>query len=151
MMEITFTCDECGSGINVYPSETAKTAECPICHHQHQVNFSENVLKGELDCCPKCDRKDFYKQKDFNRKIGVIIFLIGAAFVPWTYGISIVVAAFIDMGLYQILPDVASCYKCNTLFRKIENMDKIEGFNHEMNDRIVYSDHDFEGKPLPHH
>ena len=150
MMEITLTCEECGSAVSVHPNRDAHIAECLICHHQHQVNFSENVLKDELDCCPKCDRRDFYKQKDFNRKIGVGLFVIAAILSIWTYGISLIVLWLMDLLLHGKLPDVVSCYKCETLFRKVKNIDSIEGFNHEMNDRIVYSDHDFEGKTLSH-
>ena len=48
------------------------------------------------------------------------------------------------------LGDVVSCYKCDTLFRKILNIKEIPAFDHEMNDRIKYADHDFGGKPLQH-
>lgn len=150
MMEVTLTCDECNSAVSVYPNEQATVAKCPICQHEHQVTFTEKVLNDELDCCPKCERKDFYKQKDFNRKIGVTLFVIAAITSIWTYGITLIVLWLLDLFLFSKIPDVVSCYKCETLFRKIKNLDKIEGFNHEMNDRIIYSDHDFEGKTLSH-
>ena len=150
MMEVTLTCDKCRSAVSVYPDIQASIAKCSVCEHEHEVQFTEKVLKGELDCCPKCDRKDFYKQKDFNRKIGVTLFVIAAILSIWTYGITLVLLWLADLVLYNKIPDVVSCYKCETLFRKIKNLQNIEGFNHEMNDRIIYSNQDFEGKTLSH-
>lgn len=151
MMEVTLTCDECGSAVSVYPNTEATSANCPVCGHSHPVTFSKKMTEGELDCCPKCERKDFYKQKDFNRKIGVTLFVIAAILSIWTYGISLIVLWLMDLLLYGKLPEVVSCYKCSTLFRKVSNIDSIHGFDHEMNDRIIYADHDFGGKPLEHH
>ncbi len=150
MMEITLTCEECGSAVSVHPKKEASSAKCTICTHEHQVVFTEEHLKGNLDSCPKCERKDFYKQKDFNRKIGVGLFVIAAILSIWTYGMSLIALWLLDFFLHGKLPEVVSCYKCETLFRKVENIQNMEGFNHEMNDRIVYSDHDFEGETLPH-
>ena len=151
MMEVTITCPECGSGISVYPSKDASKAHCDICNHDVDVKFNEEHVNGTLKDCPVCERKDFYSQKDFNRKVGVILFVIAAVLSIWTYGISFIVLYLFDFILFRKLKPIAICYKCNTVFRKVENIDSIHGFDHEMNDRIVYSDHDFEGKPLEHH
>jgi hypothetical protein len=150
MMEVTLTCDECKSAVSVYPDQQASIAKCTICQHEHNVTFTKNVLSDELDCCPKCERKDFYKQKDFNRKIGVTLFVIAAIASIWTYGVSLIFLWLVDLFLFSKIPDVVSCYKCETLFRKVKNLHNIEVFNHEMNDRIIYSDHNFEGKSLSH-
>ena len=150
MTEVTLTCKECGSGVHVYPSKEAKEAECQICKTMNLVNFDEALCEDKLEVCPCCGRKDFYKQKDFNRKIGVMLFVIAAIAAIWTYGISLIVLYLFDLLLYRRLGDVAACYKCNTLFRKLKNFDQIRPFDHEMHDRIVYSDHDFGGEALEH-
>lgn len=150
MMNVTLTCDECGSAIDVYPSKEAGIAKCTICGSENKVNFNEDHENSTLKDCPKCGRKDFYSQKDFNRKIGVILFVIAAIFSIWTYGISFIVLYLFDLLLFSKLRYIAICYKCNTIFRQVENIKDIPGFDHEMNDRIIYSDHDFGGKPLNH-
>lgn len=150
MMEVTLTCEECGSGIHVHPSTEAQAAQCSICDHDQKVTFNADHEAGELVDCPCCGRKDFYRQKDFNRKIGVLLFVIAAILAFWTYGISLIVLYLFDLILFRRLGDIAVCYKCNTIFRKVKNIDAIHGFDHEMNDRIVYADHDFQGKPLEH-
>lgn len=149
-MKITLTCENCGSGIHILPSLTADKAECSVCQHQQSVAFNEDHMSGALKDCPCCERKDFYKQKDFNRKIGVILFVIAAILSIWTYGVSLIVLYLMDLFLYRRLSEIVICYKCATVFRGVGNMDLILGFDHEMNDRIVYADHNFEGKPLNH-
>lgn len=159
MMEITLTCPECGSGISFTPTEGAKEAECQVCEHKEPVTFTPDHFEGKLKDCPSCERKDFYKQKDFNRKIGVLLFVIAAIltlYMATTQYAMYSVAPFIilyvfDFILFRRLSQVAICYKCNAIFRNVSNMDEIYDFNHEMNDRIVYSDHDFKGEQLDHH
>lgn len=150
MTEVTLTCKKCGSGIYLTPDKDLDHVNCRICEEPHKVLFDQNLLSNQLVQCPCCQRKDFYKQKDFNRKIGVLLFVVAAILSIFTYGISLVVLYILDLILYQKLPEVVSCYKCNTLFRKIENLDSISVFNHEMNDRILYDDQDFDGKQLNH-
>lgn len=149
-MEVTFTCPECGSAISVHPDQSATVAECKICQHKLPVKFDQNHADNNLVDCPCCGRKDFYKQKDFNRKIGVILFVIAAILSIWTYGISFIVLYLFDLILFRKLGEIAICYKCQTVFRKVANIAQIPGFDHEMNDRIIYADHDFGGKPLEH-
>lgn len=149
-MTVTITCPECSSAISVYPDSNAHHAKCDICGHEAQVHFNENHEKGILKDCPCCQRKDFYKQKDFNRKVGVILFVIAAILSIWTYGLSLVALWLVDFFLFGKLGNIAICYKCSTIFRNVTNIKDIHDFNHEMNDRIVYSDHDFGGKVLDH-
>jgi hypothetical protein len=151
MMEVTITCSECGSGIHVLPSESANVAKCDVCQHETALKFQPEHSEGNLKDCPVCERKDFYSQKDFNRKIGVGLFVIAAILSIWTYGISFIVLYVFDLILFKYLGKIAICYNCQTIFRKVENIEQIHGFNHEMNDRIVYSGHDFGGEQLEHH
>jgi hypothetical protein len=150
MMEVQITCTSCGSSIEVLPDYHATKVECDVCKHVQEVKFFKDHEAGVLTECPVCTRMDFYKQKDFNRVIGVTLFVIAAILSIWTYGLSLVALYLFDLFLFRKLSLVAICYKCRTNFRKVKNMDDIRDYDHEMNDRIVYSDHDFKGKPLSH-
>ena len=150
MMEIQITCPACQSSVEVLPDHLAAKVDCDICKHVIDVKFTQEQEQGNLKECPVCTRMDFYKQKDFNRKIGVVLFVIAAILSIWTYGLSLVVLYLLDLFLFRKLSMVAICYKCQTNFRKVKNILEIRDFDHEMNDRIVYSDHDFKGKPLSH-
>ncbi len=150
MMQVQITCAGCGSGVTVVPSLEANAAKCDVCSHVTPLKFTNDHIHSHLVDCPVCERKDFYQQKDFNRKIGVALFVVAACLVPWTYGLSLLALYLLDVFLFRRLSMIAICYKCKTIFRQIENIKEIREFDHEMNDRIVYSDHDFQGKPLNH-
>ena len=102
MMTVQLTCENCGSGIHVYPDAKADKAKCDICNHEHSVQFSQEHEEGTLKSCPSCGRKDFYGQRDFNRKIGVALFVIAAIASIWTYGISFIVLYAFDFFLFKI-------------------------------------------------
>lgn len=150
MMSIQITCSNCGSSVEVHPDHNAQKAVCEVCQHATDVKFTHEHEQGILKECPVCTRQDFYQQKDFNRKIGVALFVIAAILSIWTYGLSLVALYLVDLFLFRKLSLVAICYKCQTNFRQLTNMSEIRPYDHEMNDRIVYSDHDFKGKPLSH-
>lgn len=150
MMQIQITCSGCGSGITVLPSLAANAAKCDVCSQVTTVRFNEAHVSGQVEDCPVCERKDFYRQKDFNRKIGAVLFVIAACLVPWTYGLSLLVLYLLDVFLFRRLSMIAICYKCRTIFRQVANIEQIRDYDHEMNDRIIYADHDFKGKPLSH-
>jgi len=150
MMNVQVTCPNCKSSIELVPDQNAHKVECDICQHVVDLKFTQNHLESVLKECPVCERQDFYQQKDFNRKIGVALFIIAAILSIWTYGMSLVALYLVDLFLFRKLSTVAICYKCQTNFRQIANMSEIRPFDHEMNDRIIYSDHDFKGKPLSH-
>jgi hypothetical protein len=139
-MELTITCSQCGSGVCVYPTESAKLAECDICKHHTKVAFDQSHLENCLESCPVCGEKKFYAQKDFNRKIGVILFVIAAILSIWTYGISFIILYGVDFFLFRRLATIAVCYHCDTIFRKVKNIAQISEFDHETNDRIVYGE-----------
>jgi len=149
-MQVQFTCTNCGSSIEVIPSEAAKHIQCSICLQNQDVHFTVEHEQGVLKECPCCQRHDFYSQKDFNRKIGVTLFVIAAIASIFTYGLSFFVLWIFDYFLFKKLGSIAICYKCQTIFRKVSNINEIRPFDHEMNDRIIYSDHDFKGRPLSH-
>ncbi|NOT79017.1 MAG: hypothetical protein HOP07_08440 [Bacteriovoracaceae bacterium] len=159
MMTVQFTCKNCGSGIHVYPSVDAHKIACDVCQVEQVVKFNKEHEEGNLHDCPSCERKDFYSQKDFNRKLGVMLFVLAAIIStvllwfginPLWYLSTFVFLYLLDFILFRRLKLIAICYKCQTVFREVSNIQEIQGFNHEMNDRIVYSNHDFQGKPLDH-
>lgn len=159
MMTAHFTCKNCGSGIHVYPSVEAHIVVCEVCQQEQAVYFNQSHVDGILQDCPGCQRKDFYSQKDFNRKLGVIFFVLAAIIStimlwvglgPEWYLSTFIVLYAVDFLLFRRLNQIAICYNCEAIFRNVQNIGEIPGYNHEMHDRIVYSGQNFEGKPLDH-
>ena len=141
-MILTLVCPECGSGMDIRPRREGRLAICDICSHQRELSFQVDHEEGIVKECPCCGGKYFYKQKDFNRKIGVLLFILAALLSFWTYGISLIVLYLIDLFLFKRLRDIVICYQCQTIFRGVKNLHEIEDFNHERNDRIIYKSDD---------
>ena len=70
------------------------TGELHCLHCDHRQRFPEHARAGEgawinpLIRCLACGSERLFVQKDFNRKLGVAIVVVGAALSPWTYGAS---------------------------------------------------------------
>ncbi|MDH4467410.1 MAG: hypothetical protein QE271_05075 [Bacteriovoracaceae bacterium] len=152
-ISVQITCPSCQSGVEFYPAAEKTHVDCSICRHVIPLEMHNSFQYGakiELQSCPCCQRKDFYRQKDFNRKIGVILFVIAAILSIWTYGMSLVALYLLDLFLFSRLGEIVICYNCQTIFRKLPNAKSFDLFNHEMNDRIVYSGHNFHGQGIKH-
>lgn len=98
------------------------------CHHcGHRQGFPAGARGGDgawadpLQHCLSCGSERLFVQKDFNRKLGVAIVVVGAVLSPWTYGASLVVCMLIDYGLYYLVPEITVCYGCDAIHRGFEH------------------------------
>ncbi|MDH3746280.1 MAG: hypothetical protein OES47_14370 [Acidobacteriota bacterium] len=67
--------------------------------------------------CGVCGCEHLYRQRDFNRAWGCALVALGAALVPWTFGLSLLLLALVDLIFYLRLPESVVCYKCDTVYR----------------------------------
>jgi hypothetical protein len=72
---------------------------------------------GRLVRCPVCGGKEFYAQRDFNRRLGLGLVVVGAILAWPTRGVSLLVVVLLDLALYFLLPRIAICYRCEAVFR----------------------------------
>ena len=79
-----------------------------------------------------------YIQKDFNRATGVTLVVIGAIFVPWTWGLSLLAVTIVDFALYYYLKDVEVCYECRAVHRGYPLNPGHKPFDLAVHDRHVY-------------
>lgn len=147
-LTIQLTCSNCQSSIEIYPSAKASAALCDICQHTMPVYFTKSMESGDIDQCPGCGTYDLYYQKDFNRKLGVLLFILASIASFWTYGLSFIVLYALDFFLFQKLHWVLCCYKCSTLIRNCNNVKQFKPFDHEKNDRIIYNKEQFQKVPI---
>lgn len=118
-MRIRTQCRDCGLP---YPANIdADTTQllCPNCEHPVSVSHEHwgDVPKGFVERCPLCGCKHLYRQHDFNRALGCLLVAIGAALVPWTYGLSLIALSLLDFLLHRRLHVSVVCYKCDTVYR----------------------------------
>ena len=92
---------------------------CPNCAEQIEIDLQgwSAVEPRHVVFCLLCGCRHLYAQKDFNRALGCVLVAIGALLVPWTYGLSLVVLAVVDLVLYYRLSESVVCYQCDTVYR----------------------------------
>jgi len=92
------------------------------------------VQPPALQPCPVCETEHVYKQKDFNRKLGVLLLLVGIAGSYFTYGLSLLVVALFDWWLYRHVGEVGLCYRCHSQFRGSPEVDALPPFTLQLHD-----------------
>ena len=127
-------CDDCQK-FAIYPLISDQKLKCKGCNNNWKIipqNFSFE------DPCIICTCKIFYKRKDFNQILGLVILLTGII-------LSIIYSYFILMGfvlidiiLYKLVPDAGICYKCSAEYRGIQNIDKLDQFDHHTAELFQY-------------
>ncbi len=121
---IEWRCPECERpGLQ----ELDETSRLDCTHCEHVQPYDATSLTGDgtvtdpLAACVVCGYERLFAQKDFNRKIGLIIVIIGAALSPWTYGLSLLAFMGFDYALYRFVPEITVCYGCDAIHRNFEH------------------------------
>ena len=146
MKSIKFDCPHCKAFQTLtLPNESQSefSFDCLGCKKQILISrLAGKTISG----CPVCGCKDLYQQKDFPKKLGIALFLIGAVFAPWTYYLSLIVALIIDAILYPFFGWMQICYKCFTETRGWEKSPDLDRFNHEIGAHYEYRSESVESK-----
>ncbi len=115
---VAFVCESCERPVYSRFDGSRESVVCQGCGHQHALRSeSDSRPGGPIRYCLRCGLDQLYVQKDFNRKIGLAVFAVAALLSVPTWGLSLLVATVIDLGLYFLLGDVTICYACNTQHR----------------------------------
>lgn len=120
MTVITY-CPRCGIANNLPVSSNGLGPDpvpCRKCADPLPIRASEAIGTARMvKVCGVCGDDKLYTQKDFNQKIGCLVMAVGAALVPWTWGLSLGVCALADFLLYRVLPTITVCYVCGSRYR----------------------------------
>jgi hypothetical protein len=128
--EINFRCRRCGCGLWLRPATAPAGVACAGCGEAHSVDPTGALdAQGRLARCAVCACDRLYRQRDFNRKLGLLVVIVAAAFSVHTRGLSLLVAAAIDLGLYMLLPEILLCYHCEAIHRGFPRSAGIEGYD----------------------
>ena len=139
-MEVEFICGECRKASNMESESFSEEVVCPHCKKSFGALSQFTNESTGVQHCGVCGCRDLFIQKDFNRKIGVGIAILGAVLAPFTRLISLLVCALIDLALYLGLPVITICYRCHAIYRDFEKNPAHEGFNLGINDRYRAAD-----------
>jgi hypothetical protein len=93
-----------------------------------------------IERCAACGHDQLYFQKDFNRATGITLVVIGAVFVPWTYGLSLLGVTILDYIVWRVVKDVIVCYQCQAVHRGYPANPALKPFDLVIHDRHVYGE-----------
>ena len=132
---VNYLCAGCGWRL----SQAAGESETLVCENCGRNN---GILAPSADAtvekCAVCGCDELYVQKDFNRATGIALVVLGAVFVPWTYGLSLLGVTIVDFALYYRLKSVTVCYGCRSVYRGYGLNPAHNPFDLVVHDRHVY-------------
>jgi hypothetical protein len=115
---VAFVCEGCDRPLRIPVAGPRDGVECPACGRLHALRVDAvRVRDGVLIRCLVCGLDRLYTQKDFNRRLGIGIFVVAALLSVPTWGLSLLVATLLDAGLYLFLGEVVICYRCAVQYR----------------------------------
>ena len=118
-MRIRTQCRACGLPFNAVLVPGSGELPCPSCGAVRPVSGEKwtDGPEGAVEACPLCGCRHLYRQRDFNRALGCTLVAVGAALVPWTFGLSLPAFGLVDLWLWRRLKDAVVCYRCDTVYR----------------------------------
>ncbi len=132
-MTVEYVCENCQKDNLKELSRPEDKLVCAHCGNAVNVRLSQSMQSGgKVDRCVLCDKIRFYVQKDFNPRLGLLIFGIGVVFSYHTYGLTLLIATIIDFILYKVLKTVTICYHCRAIYRGFEEDPTHRGFDHNL-------------------
>ncbi len=134
MASVHYLCLQCERRLARAAGEPA--AACEQCGEPSAVVAPpENAI---IDRCAACGHDQLYFQKDFNRRTGIALVVVGAIFVPWTWGLSLLAVTILDYIVWRIVKDVIVCYQCQAVHRGYAIPPSLKPFDLVIHDRHVY-------------
>lgn len=133
---IELICASCGRS---FRTAAAPPLVCPDCGHaQGAATKAADVLEECLACaCPK-----LYRQRDFNRQLGLAVVVVtallalaGYAYGGFWWGTGVLFASLVaDRCLLRARPEVIVCYRCHAVHRGFVPHSRLEPFDLAVHD-----------------
>jgi hypothetical protein len=131
---VHFLCKQCERRLGREAGEPA--SPCQRCGTESAVVApSEGTI---IERCSACGHEQLFFQKDFNRRTGIALVILGSIFVPWTYGLSLLGVTILDYIVWRLVKDVIVCYDCQAVHRGYPPNSAIQPFDLVIHDRHVY-------------
>jgi DNA-directed RNA polymerase subunit RPC12/RpoP len=132
---VTFPCARCRAPLERDWPSAGAAAPCERCAAPVELD-AEALRDGRLVGCPACRGTLLYQQKDFRAAIGIAVVAVAAVLAPFTWYLSLVAAALIDLLLYRVAGDVVICYRiaCRAHVRGVPAGPKVGAFDLSIHD-----------------
>jgi hypothetical protein len=136
MPSVNFLCTKCEQRLARNAGEPPRACE----HCGTPSPITAPAEDSIIDRCAACTHEELYFQKDFNRTTGVALVAVGAVFVPWTYGASLLAVTILDYIVWRMVKDVIVCYECQAVHRGYPPNPSLKPFDLITHDRHVYGE-----------
>ena len=106
---------------------------CPNCKKEIPTYVDEKAKnEGKIDHCLICNGTKLFRQKLFNRNVGVAIVVVGiiASFFVEFPVLPLVIVALIDALLFFLLPYMIICYQCDAEHRGFPISEELKQYDH---------------------
>jgi len=141
---IHYSCPRCG-GASITelprpevspPANGAPAFSCQACSFSYPEPGTAFDPSRPVTRCAVCGGREFYAQKDFNRKLGLII-VSGTGVVAFAvmvlgghlWGLAVLgLVTLVDALLYRRLGVVSVCYLCQSVYRGFPANGEHQGF-----------------------
>jgi hypothetical protein len=134
MPGVHFLCTKCE--VRLARSAGEPPQACESCGAPSSVTAPP--AESLIDRCAACGHGELYFQKDFNRTTGIALVAVGAVFVPWTWGLSLLAVTILDYVVWRVVKDVIVCYDCQAVHRGYPANPALQPFDLATHDRHVY-------------
>ncbi len=134
MASVHYLCLQCEQRLARTAGEPARNCE----HCSAATSVTAPPEDALISACAACGHAELYFQKDFNRTTGVALVAVGAVFVPWTYGLSLLGVTILDYIVWRVVKDVIVCYECQAVHRGYPPNPDLKPFDLITHDRHVY-------------
>jgi hypothetical protein len=134
MPSVNYLCLKCEQRLARVAGEAARPCE----HCGAETSVTAPPDGTVLDRCAACAHEELYFQKDFNRTTGIALVTVGAVFVPWTWGLSLLGVTILDYIVWRMVKDVIVCYECQAVHRGYPANPALQPFDLIKHDRHVY-------------
>ena len=134
MPSVNYLCDQCEKRLSRQAGEPPR-----VCEHCGAASaVTAPPPDAIISRCAACDHDQLYFQKDFNRTTGIALVAVGAVFVPWTWGLSLLGVTILDYIVWRVVKDVIVCYGCQAVHRGYPANPELKPFDLVIHDRHVY-------------
>ena len=114
-MELRYACPECGTVNRRSDADQVAVLDCIDCSYVGLLP-EDWTEAGIVKCCPICGCDELFTQRDFRRRTGIVIALVGASLARFTRYLSLFFAAALCAVLYLASKERLVCYLCRSQF-----------------------------------
>jgi hypothetical protein len=141
-MNVTFQCPACQKAVRDLISTGSTELACSDCGQQIAIP-PQSITGNRLNRCLVCPSTDLFARKDFPQRLGVALVVVGFVGssiawanyqVFWTFAI-LFATALVDLGLYIVMGESLTCYRCHAQYRGFDDIELHGGFDLETHER----------------